>query len=45
LISGQEGRFHKWFVMALIEIKTIPKNEKAKMNPDNWQLQNQANNN
>jgi len=31
--------------MALIEIKTIPKNEKAKMNPDNWQLQNQANNN
>ena len=28
LISGQEWRFHKWFVMALCEIKTnIPKQE------------------
>ena len=28
LIAGQERRFHKWFVMALSEIKTnIPKQE------------------
>ena len=34
LISGQEGRFHKWFVMTLSEIKTnIQKKEKPKMNP------------
>ena len=44
LISGQEWRFHKWFVMALSEIKTISKNKKPKMNPK-WQLPNQANNN
>jgi len=33
LISGQERRFHKWFVMALSEMKQIPQNEKSKMNP------------
>ena len=32
LISGQERRFHKWFVMVLSEIQ-IPKNEKPKRNP------------
>ena len=32
LISGQERRFHKWFVMAL-RLKQISKNENPKMNP------------
>ena len=35
LISGQEQRFHKWFVMALSEIKTnIQKHKKTKMTQD-----------
>ena len=33
LISGQEQRFYKWFVMALSEIKMNIQNEKPKMNP------------
>ena len=33
LISGQEQRFHKWFVMALSEIKT-----NTRGTPDQWQL-------
>ena len=33
LISGQEQRFHKWFVMTLNKIKTNTRNEKPKMNP------------
>ena len=42
LISGQEQRFHKWFVMALSEIKT---NIQKWETPDKWQLENQENNN
>ena len=42
LISGEERRFHKWFLMALSEIKTNtqkqetkdePQTKKPKMNP------------
>ena len=33
LISGQERRFHKWFVMALSEIKTNIQKPKPNMNP------------
>ena len=33
LISGQERRFHKWFVMALSEIKTNIQKEEPKLNP------------
>jgi len=33
LISGQEQRFYRLFVMTLNEIKQIPKNEKPTMNP------------
>ena len=44
LIFGQEQRFHRWFVMALSEIKTNTQNEKPKMNPRKI-TENQANNN
>ena len=41
LIPGQEWRFHKWFVMALSEIKTnVQKQEIKRWTPDKWQLQN-----
>ena len=33
LISGQEQRFHKWFVMALSEIKTNMQNQETKDEP------------
>ena len=33
LISGQERRFHKWFVMALSEIKTNIKRQETKDEP------------
>ena len=33
LISGQEQRFHKWFVMALSEIKTNTQNQITKVEP------------
>ena len=33
MISGQERRFHKYFVMALSEIKTNIQNEEPKLNP------------
>ena len=46
LISGQERRFHKWFVIVLSEIKTNTQKWENKDEPQNkWQLQNQANNN
>ena len=32
-ISGQERRFHKWFVMALSEIKTNIQKQEAKDEP------------
>ena len=32
-ISGQEWRFHKWFVMALSEIKTNTQNQITKVEP------------
>ena len=33
MISGQEQRFHKWFVMALSEIKTDTPKSEAKDEP------------
>ena len=33
LISGQERRFHKWFVMALSEIKTNIQKRETKDEP------------
>ena len=33
LICGQERRFHKWFVMALSEIKTNIENQETKDEP------------
>ena len=33
LISGQEQRFHKWFVMALSEIKTNTQKQETKDEP------------
>ena len=46
LISGQEQRFHKWFVMAPSEIKTnTKKTRNQRGTAGRWQLQNQANNN
>ena len=33
LISGQEQRFHKWFVMALSEIKTNTSKQETKVEP------------
>ena len=32
-LNRDKWRFHKQFVMAISEIKTIPQNEKLKMNP------------
>ena len=33
LISGQERRFHKWFVMAVSEIKTNTQKQETKVEP------------
>ena len=33
VISGQERRFHKWFVMALSEIKTNTQKQESKDEP------------
>ena len=41
LTSGWEPRFHKWFVMALSEIKTKIQEQETKDEPQT----NQANNN
>ena len=45
LIYGQEQRFHKWFVMALSEIKTNIQKRDTKDEPQtNCSYKNEANN-